>query len=359
MCAMSGELVIDLAAIRDNYAIIKNKVGAGCLVAPSVKADAYGLGAKNVVSALYEAGARDFFVATLDEGAELRALKPDINIYILNGYQPDAHDFYKKNSLTPVLNSLTEIRSYAQKGGAAILHFDTGMNRLGIPADEAAELFNDMSILSGIDVKCVMSHLISSEESQNPSNVAQLTKFKEITAHFPDVPHSLCNSGGVFLPSDFHHDIVRPGIALYGGKPTDGQDENPMNQPVSLNVPVLQIHAVKAEESAGYNATHRFHKNGIVAVMSIGYADGVFRKISNVGALYFQGQKMPICGRVSMDLIICDISDIPAKNQPKVGDMVEVIGTHQTIDDLARDSETISYEILTALGHRFKRTYKG
>ena len=359
MCALSGELIIDLAAIRKNYRIIQDHVGADCLVAPSVKADAYGLGADQVVPALYEAGARDFFVATLDEGAELRALKSDINIYILNGYWADAHDLYEQNSLAPVLNSLAEIRAYAQKGGAAILHFDTGMNRLGIPAGEAAELFNDMSVLSGIDVKCVMSHLISSEESQNPSNAEQLKKFAEITAHFPNVPHSLCNSGGVFLSQDYHHDIVRPGIALYGGKPTDGQAENPMNQPVSLSVPVLQIHDVKEGETAGYNATHRFHKNGKVAVMSIGYADGVFRKISNVGSFYFQGQKIPICGRVSMDLIICDISDIADENQPKVGDKIEVIGMHQTIDDLARDSETISYEILTALGHRFKRSYKG
>ena len=359
MCAMSGELVIDLAAIRENYRIIQDKVGANCLVAPSVKADAYGLGAEKVVPALYDAGARNFFVATLDEGAKLRALKSDINIYILNGYWPDVHDLYEQHALTPVLNSLSEVRAYAQKGGAAILHFDTGMNRLGMPADEAAQLFNDMSVLSGIDIKCVMSHLISAEESQNPSNAEQRAKFKEITAYFPDVPHSLCNSGGVFLSQDYHLDIVRPGIALYGGKPTDGQDENPMNQPVSLSVPVLQIHAVKEGEAAGYNATHRFHKNGRVAVMSIGYADGVFRKISNVGAFYFQGQKMPICGRVSMDLIICDISNISEENQPKAGDVIEVIGTHQTIDDLAHDSGTISYEILTALGHRFKRSYKG
>lgn len=359
MCAMSGELVIDLAAIRENYRIIQNKVGQDCLVAPSVKADAYGLGAEKVVPALYDAGARNFFVATLDEGAALRALKSDININILNGYWPDVHDLYEQHTLTPVLNSLSEVRAYAQKGGAAILHFDTGMNRLGMPADEAAQLFNDMSILSGIDVKCVMSHLMSAEETQNPINAEQRAKFKEITAYFPDVPHSLCNSGGVFLSQDYHFHIVRPGIALYGGKPTDGQDENPMNQPVSLSVPVLQIHAVKEGEFAGYNATHRFHKNGEVAVMSIGYADGVFRKVSNVGAFYYRGQKLPICGRVSMDLIICDISDIAEENQPKAGDMIEVIGTHQTIDDLAHDSGTISYEILTALGHRFKRSYKG
>ncbi len=363
MGALSGELTIDLAAIRRNYHILDEKVGARCVVAPSVKANAYGLGAAHVVPALYEAGARAFFVATIEEGVALRAVAPDANICILNGFAPRASGEYRAHNLTPVLNSLHDIAAYqdyaTQGGGAcsAVLHFDTGMNRLGISSDEAETLFDDQSILAGLDVQCVMSHFSSSEDTKTPINAQQFARFQTIMAHFSDTQFSMCNSGGVFLSPDYHLDLVRPGIALYGGNPTDGLDENPMNPVVSLNVPVLQIHAVKKGETAGYNGTHRFHKNGHVAIMSIGYADGLFRALSNSGALYWQGCKMPICGRVSMDLVVCDLSAVPEDQYPNIGDRAEVIGVHQTIDDLAHSAGTISYEILTALGARYRRVY--
>lgn len=355
MSALSGELTIDLGAIRRNYKILDDRVGVSCETAPSVKANAYRLGAAQVVPALYEAGARSFFVATIDEGLELRALLPDIEIYILNGFFEVAREVYQAHGLIPVLNSLHDIKTYGR--GAALLHFDTGMNRLGIPADEADMITSDLSILDDIDVRCVMSHFVSSEESQNPMNAEQFARFQTIMTHLPDTKFSMCNSGGVFLSPDYHLDMARPGIALYGGHPTDSAAENPMNPVVSLSVPVLQIHAVKKGETAAYNGTHRFHKDGHVAVMSIGYADGLFRAISNEGALYWKGYKLPIRGRVSMDLVICDLEAIPEAEFPKVGDLVEVIGVHQTIDDLAQSAGTISYEILTALGARYKRIY--
>jgi len=355
MSALSGELTIDLDAVRHNYKILQDKVGANCIVAPSVKANAYGLGAVHVVPALYEAGARSFFVATIDEGIELRSLFLDTEIYILNGFVEAARDVYHEYNLTPVLNSLHDIKVYGQ--GAAVLHFDTGMNRLGISGYEAEIITSDLSVLDNIDVKYVMSHFVSSEESQNPTNADQFAWFQTIMTHFSDTKFSMCNSGGVFLSPDTHLDLVRPGIALYGGHPSDSVAENPMNPVVSLNVPVLQIHSVKSGETAGYNSTHRFHKNGNVAVMSIGYADGLFRAISNEGALYWKGYKLPVRGRVSMDLVICDLGAVPEAEYPKIGDMIEVIGPYQTIDDLAQSAGTISYEILTALRARYKRIY--
>ena len=363
MSAMSGELSIDLGALRQNYKILDDMVGGNCRTAPSVKANAYGLGLEQIVLALYESGARAFFVATLEEGIEIRAFLPDVEIYILNGFFDAEQKTYIKQNLIPVLDSLHEIQAYhlvAKHRGKtlpALLHFDTGMNRLGIPSDEAGIIFDNLSVLDGVDVRYVMSHFVSSEETENPSNPGQFKKFQSIMTHFPNTKFSMCNSGGVFLSPDYHLDLIRPGIALYGGNPTDGREENPMNPVVSLNVPVLQIHSVKKGETAGYNGTHRFHRDGRVAVMSIGYADGLFRSLGNQGALYWKGYKLPICGRVSMDLVICDLEAVPQEEYPNPGDMVEVIGAHQTIDDLAASAGTISYEILTALGARYRRSY--
>lgn len=364
MCALSGELVIDLSAIRQNYKIINSNSDGNYETAVAVKANAYGTGIGRVAPTLHNAGARSFFVATLYEGIELRGILPDVRVYILNGFFEHVCDAYIQYDLVPVLNSLHEIKLYknysirSEHGLAAILHFDTGMNRLGIPADEAEVIFDDLSILEGIDIQYVISHFSSSEESSNLVSGEQFQKFQKIIKHFPKAKYSICNSGGVFLSDDYHLDMVRTGIALYGGNPTDMFTENPMKPVVSLNVPILQIKRVKKGETAGYNGAYRFHKDGGITIMSIGYADGLLRSVGNDGALFWKGYKMPIRGRVSMDLVICDLSEIPEVEYPKIGDMVEVIGEHQSIDDLARSAGTISYEILTSLGSRYKRIYK-
>jgi len=364
MCALSGELVIDLSAIRQNYKIINSNSDGNYETAVAVKANAYGTGIGKVAPTLYNAGAGSFFVATIDEGIELRKILTDVHIYILNGFSEGAYDAYIQYNLVPVLNSLHEIKLYQnysvnlESELAAILHFDTGMNRLGIPADEAEVIFDDLSVLEGIYIQYVISHFSSSEESNNSVNDEQFQKFQKIIKYFPKAKYSICNSGGVFLSDDYHLDMVRTGIALYGGNPTDKFTENPMKAVVSLNVPVLQIKSVKKGETSGYNGSYRFHKNGRVSIMSIGYADGLLRSVGNGGALFWKGYKMPIRGRVSMDLVICDLSEIPEKNHLRIGDMVEVIGEYQSIDDLARSAGTISYEILTSLGSRYKRIYK-
>lgn len=363
MCAMSGELIIDLGAICQNYKILDDLSADSCETAVVVKANAYGTGAVRVVPELYKAGARSFFVSTSDEGIQIRGILPEAKIYILNGFWNKTHDVYQQYNLIPVLNSLYEIKSYQNQarriGHAlpAVLHFDTGMNRLGIIADEAKILCDDLSLLDGFDLDFIMSHFSSSDEKNSSVNIEQYRCFQKLSSCFKDVKKSLCNSGGVLLSKDYHLDITRPGIALYGGNPIWGE-ANIMQPVVSLCAPIIQIHSVKKGEKAGYNGIYCFDDDGDVAIVSIGYADGILRSSENIGSLYFNGHKMPIRGRISMDLVICDLSEVPQKDYPDIGDMVEVIGVHQTLDDLACNARTISYEILTSMGPRYNRIYK-
>lgn len=358
---MRGELTINLAALRENYQTLEHLSRATCETAAVVKADAYGLGVAHVAPALYQAGARRFFVATLDEGIELRGMiPPDSWIYILNGFWGAEKLDYTEHKLTPVLNDLAQVNSYAHLAGEndrnlpAILHFDIGMNRLGIPAAEMDLLLNDRSVLDRVDVAYIMGHLSSSEESENPTNERQRQRFEAIATHFPTAKKCLSNSGGVFLGGDFHYDLTRPGIALYGCCANKEMVES-IKPVISLQVPVLQIHDGVKGETTGYNETFHIQENSKLAILPIGYADGLLRSLGNAGALYYNGCKLSILGRVSMDLVICDLKAVPEENFPRVGDMVEVIGDHQAIDDLATAAGTISYEILTNLGARYVR----
>lgn len=354
---MRSKLTIDLQALRKNYQALDNLSSPECETAAVVKANAYGLGVKKIAPALYDQGARSFFVATLDEGVELRSLLPDVRIFILNGFWKAAGQEYLKHNLIPVLNAPEEITAYQQlashekKFCPAILHVDIGMNRLGVSADDVGRINSD-----GIDVQYVMGHLSSSEEVDNLTNEKQRKRFEEITFRFPNVKKSLSNSGGVFLGNAFHHDLTRPGIALYGGCAHEEMFKK-IVPVVSLSAPILQIREGKSGEFVGYNETYCISKNKKLATLSIGYADGVFRSFGSGGSLFYKGYKLPICGRISMDLITCDLSAVPEGEMPNIGDEVEVIGKHQTIDDLARDAGTISYEILTNLGQRYKRSY--
>ena len=356
---MRGELRIDLSAIRDNFRLIDQKTGQACVVAPAVKADCYGLGMAKIAPTLYEAGARRFFVAIPEEGAALRKLLPEAQIFALHGFSKKQSKLYETNHIVPVLNSVAEISNYrkfavkSEKKLPCIFHFDTGMNRLGIPAEERARVSEN---LDGLEVLYVMSHFACSDERGNAFNALQAQRFSEIAAMFPQAKRSLANSGGIFLNSAYHHDMVRPGLAIYGGNPVAGE-KNPMNPVVSLHLPLLQVHHAGKGETAGYGQTYTFDDDTKVAVVSAGYADGLMRSLSNRGALYWKGHRLPIRGRVSMDLIICDLAGVPERDYPKPGDYLEMIGPHQSIDDLARDSGTIGYEILTSLGSRYRRVY--
>lgn len=341
---MRGELTVNLKALQENYKTLKNFCGASCETAAVVKANAYGIGASKAVPALFEAGARSFFVATLEEGVKIRRFLPQVHIYILNGFWPKSAKNYKTYNLIPVLNSTESIIEFQKAGGGeAILHFDTGMNRLGLRPEETPDL-------KGIHLHFIMSHLTSSEETENPSNPRQLESFNAIRKRFTKTKASLANSHGIFLGAEYRFDLARPGIALYGS----GKAMKPV---ISLSVPTLQIRNVKAGEAAGYNETYTFKKNSTLAVVGAGYADGLPRTLSNKGALYWKGYKLPIRGRVSMDTIICDLKNVPEKDYPLAGDKLELIGENQSLDQIAKDARTIPYEILTSLGNRYKRIY--
>jgi len=359
-----GTLTINLSAITGNFKKIQGVAASNCAVAAVVKANAYGCGTAAVASALHKAGADKFFIATLTEGLELRTIvgkNPDI--YMLNGFDPAHADLYTEENIRPVLNSVGEIEAYSklasQKGEAlpAILHIDTGMNRLGLEKQDVTMLADQSEKLGGIDVQYVMSHFACSDEKNHPMNESQYDVFREAVKAFPNVPQSLANSSGIFRSPDYHFDLVRPGMCLYGLNPTP-ETYNPMVSAVSLGVEVLQVKDAKAGETCGYNATHCFENNAKLAIVSMGYADGFLRELSNKGALYCKGHRCPVRGRVSMDLTIVDLSEVPENDLPKPGDMLEVLGEHQSADDIAADCGTIGYEIFTSLSRRYQRVYK-
>jgi len=355
----NGILNIDLNALGQNYALIQRQTKAA--VAGVVKADGYGLGLEPVVQTLNEGGCRQFFVATLDEALALRQLAPKTVIYKLGGLYKGAEEEYEKAGILPVLSSLDEIgrwQSLARTLGKplpAAIQVDTGMNRLGLRPEDARQIAGDKSLLEGIEPDLILSHFACADEAGHEMTARQAGLFKEITGYFPDIPKSLANSSGIFRDQAYHYDLVRPGYALYGGNPVP-EAENPMSSVVTLETRVLQIRDIKKGESIGYGASHSFDADGKTATVAAGYADGILRSGSNKAALYWQGQRCPVVGRVSMDLISVDLSGISGP-LPSPGDRLEILGPNQSIDDLAAACGTIGYEILTALGSRYQRVY--
>lgn len=345
-------LNISLESLAANYRLFKSMTGAD--VAGVIKANAYGTGALPVFKALRAEGCTHFFIATPDEAAQLRSADSAANLYVLGGLYKGAEDFYAAQNITPVLSSPGDVERWAataKKSGKklpAILHLDTGMNRLGLSeADDAMPPLE-------IDLRYVMSHFVASDEKDHPLNEKQAKDFARRTEKFSGVKRSLANSSGIFRNKNWHYDLLRPGYALYGGNPTP-EVTNPMRPVVGLSVRILQIRSVKAGESAGYSATHIFQNDTSLAVVSMGYADGFLRSGSNRAKLFWNGQACPIVGRVSMDLIIVDIGHL--QNKPQAGDLLEVLGPSQDVDALAKDLGTIGYEILTSLGPRYHRVY--
>lgn len=357
-----GRLTIDLAALQENYKIIQKTLAPGCVSAAVVKADAYGLGAVEVVRALIGVGCDTFFVASLAEALELRAAHKNCRILVLNGFFESAADTYIDQNIMPVLGSFIEIegcKRLAGKTGAPLpvfLHFNTRMNRLGFGSIETREMLGNMSMLDELDIQGVMSHFACADEAGHEMNDLQYNLFKDIAEHFPDVPKSLCNSSGIFRSADYHFDLVRPGMALYGLNPTPEKD-NPMRPVVSLDLPVIRTRIVQDGASVGYGATYRFDSEAQLATVSAGYADGIHWAQSNSGAFYWKGHRCPIRGRVSMDMTTVDLSDVPKGERPKPGDYMEVLGPNQSPADFGATGGSFDYEVLTALGNRYKRDY--
>jgi alanine racemase len=352
-------LEVDLAAVVANWRLLCTLHPNGP-VAGVVKADAYGLGACPVARALYDAGCRHFFVALFDEAMAIRALVPDALVAVLGGLIPGGERDYLAHDIMPVLGSLPEVGVWSHLANSvgrdlpALLHVDTGMSRLGLDARELAVLQQDHARLAGIELRYVMTHLVSSEVTHDPLNEHQLERFAAACAGLPPAPRSFANSSGIFLGSRWGSDLARPGAALYGINPTPDRP-NPMTLPVRLRARVLAVHDVPKGASVGYNATWCAERPTRVATVGIGYADGWRRSLSGRAQAFFDGTPVPLVGRVSMDLTTFDVTDAPAVG---AGSWLELIGPSQTPDDLAVAAGTNGYEILTSLGRRFHRVYQ-
>ena len=356
--AMTAILEVDLAAIVSNWRKLRALHGGG-EVAAVVKADAYGLGAAHVAPALHAAGCRHFFVAHLQEALAIRALLPAAMLSVLNGIVPGDEADYAAHDIDPVLGSLDEIERWAalarRLGRAlpALLHVDTGMNRLGLDRRELSIVQQDHARLAGISLRYVMTHLVASEVPEDPLNDAQKTRFEAACAGLPPAPRSFSNSSGIFLGAGWASDLARPGAALYGINPTPGR-KNPMHPVARLRARVLQCRDVPDGESVGYNATWRASGTRRVATVGIGYADGWKRSLSGRGHALFDGAPVPLVGRVSMDLTNFDISDHPAIGP---GSWLDLIGPGLPADTVAEWAGTNGYEVLTSLGARLRRVY--
>jgi len=363
----TGVLTVDLDAIVANWRKLeKTAVPAEC--AGVVKANAYGCGAAQVAGALSRAGCKTFFVATIDEARVVRAAVPaEAAIYVLSGFFQNTGEAYAEIDCKPVIGDLNQLaewdvfcRRSGWSGGAAI-HIDTGMNRLGMTMTEAQGIIPRITA-GDHGITLVMSHLASAELLNNPANARQLAAFREIASAFSGVPASLANSSGIFLGSQFVFDLVRPGCALYGINPTPEAD-NPMQPVVELKARIVQIRNIERGEPVGYGGTWTARRPTRIAIVSAGYADGYFRAASsNDGTrgaeVVVAGKRCPIAGRISMDLIAVDVTDLD-KNLVRRGHMVTLIGEGITVDELAHHFGTIGYEVMTSLGRRYARIYKG
>jgi alanine racemase len=333
-----------------------------------VKADAYGLGMAAVASALARTGCKTFFVATLGEAEELRGLLADATIYVLAGLLEGSAPVYRQLGLRPVLNSADEIEEWAAFSKSAraklpaAIHIDSGMNRLGLSSAEVKSIEGTKSLWSAFDLTLVMSHLACADEPDHPQNEAQRKTFDALRAKLPRAPASLANSSGILLGSAYHHDLVRPGIGLYGGR-TCRTGANPFAPVVQLFARILQVRDVPAGETVGYSATRALTRPSRIATLAVGYADGFFRSLSVADGkqglqVYLGATPAPLLGRVSMDLITVDVTDVPPDLANRSA-WVELIGKHLPADELAVHAGTIDYEVLTNLGTRAVRRYLG
>lgn len=366
-----------LDCIVANYRVIKQRIGDKCEAGGVVKADGYGTGAAEVSKALVRDGCRTLFVAAVSEGVIVReAVGPEPRIVILGGFQPQTAADLLKHNLIPAVSSLGQIKGWSAAVGASpdgaaprpvFIQFDTGMNRLGLDRDETEIFFRDMdTLLKHLTLQCVMSHPACADDLDLTKHEAQYERFRAIVARVPTgVQASFANSFSIFRDPKYHFDLVRPGCSLYGVNPLHYVPDvpNPTKRVVTVRCPVLQLHTALKGEFVGYGATYTCPQDTQLAVIGVGYADGVLRTASGNGLTVTWGSRdgtrhvLPIRGRVSMDMIIADVSDVPQGAGPAEGDMVEMLCDEQDPDAMAAKAGTIGYEVLTSLGRRYKRVY--
>jgi len=345
---------IDLGALRANYRLIRHLANSA-EVGAVVKCDAYGFGLAKVARALGdEENCRTFFVAYPREGAALRDTlrSDDVKIYVFHGPTAACLSLFENARLTPVLNSIEQARLWAQArpGAPAAAHIDTGMNRLGAPMSEAGAIasINDLSI------ELVMSHLACASDPLNAMNDLQRERFIEAADKFPGARACLSASGGAMMDQRFHFDLVRPGIALYGGTPFDVDDAR-LKPVARLMAPIIQTRALQAGETVGYGATFTAPAPLRLATVALGYGDGFPRAGSGRAHASIRGERAPMAGRVSMDLITLDVTEIKTAVQP--GDIATFFGDTVSLFEAAAACDTIGYELLTGLGGRVVRRY--
>ncbi len=363
-------LTVDLGALVENWRDMARRSGKARTSAV-VKADAYGLGIEDVGETLYGAGARDFFVATADEGATLRLYAPEARIFVLSGIWPGLERRFFENDLVPVIASeeqLTFWMSVLSDYGdyPCALQVDTGFNRLGLPMDDAIALADDVSRPASFAPVLVMSHLACGDDPTNAMNRQQLEAFRKVSAAFEGIEASLANSAGIFLGSDYHFDLTRPGIATYGGEAVPRM-ANPMRPVATAEARIIQTRSVKSGETVGYGRALQLTRDSRLAIVSAGYADGYMRSQSSGGVPlrqtgiagghgFIAGHKVPVAGRITMDLTIFDVTDL-RENLARAGDYIELFGSNVSVDDAARAAGTIGYEMLTGMGLRHERRY--
>jgi alanine racemase len=360
-----GVLTVDLAAIVENWRTLNRKVmPTEC--AAVIKANGYGCGIEQVAGALVKAGCRTFFVADLGEARRVRAVAGEPAIYVLNGLLPNSAPGYAEIRAQPVIGSLLEFAEWdgfcsssGWRGGAA-LHVDTGMNRLGIALGEASALAPRLRTESH-SINLLMTHLACAEIPDHPLNQRQISTFRELRVYYRGIPSSIANSSGIFLGNVAHCDMVRPGVALYGVNPTPGQ-RNPMRPVVTLQGKIVQLRTVARGETVGYDAMWTARRVIRLAVVAVGYADGYPRAVSAAdsapgGEALIAGQRCPLAGRVSMDLLAVDVTEL-SDSDVKRGDLVTLIGGDITVDEVAKIAGTIGYEVLTNIGQRYHRIYR-
>jgi len=353
----TATLEIDLAAVRANYNLLRKMGGVDS--GAVVKANGYGLGAVQIARELYNEGCRHFFVATIDEAVELKRADVKGRIFVFEGVRQSSLNAFREFGVIPVLNDGSQIEqwnNFAAKNAEvmdAAIHYDTGMTRLGLTHAQFDSFINNKP--QNINTVMLLSHLACADDPQHPLNQKQLVAFKAGAAKLPDVPASFANSSGVFLGQEYSFNLLRPGVALYGMNPTSLPD-NPMHNVVTLRAEIVQLRTTEAAESIGYSATVNVEKGARLATVGCGYADGIPWQLAGKLVARLGDYSIPLLGRVTMDLMIFDVSHVP-ESMARNGAMVEIIGSHNTVDDIADSVNTISYEILTGFGRRLKRIY--
>jgi len=361
-----AQLSVNLGALKENYQTLAALAGSS-QCAGVVKADAYGLGVEAVSRTLWQAGCRIFFVAILSEAVVLRSLLPDAEIYLLNGLIKGSAPECAHLNVRPVLASFEEIDEWSQFCRdknvrlPAAVHVDTGINRLGIEYDDAVKFFPSASACQDFNLCMVMSHLVCGDEPANALNQQQVKKFDVLRKLAPDAVFSLANSAGIISAPDTHFDMVRPGIALYGSNPIEKTSTN-IKPVATLKAAVLQVRDVAVGQSIGYGSTFVCQRPSKVAILGLGYADGFFRNLGGSNTqtrahVYIDGHLAPVIGRVSMDMIGVDVTDLPDGSVARAV-MAEIFGGNISLDGVAHASQTLSYEVLTRLGNRFDRIYR-